>query len=75
MDGNGPPLSPESVNLKNLLEDLYDRFRKSVHRNRVRFDLSSPQDQDLIIETDLDAVMKIVSNLLTNATKSQIPIF
>ncbi|QIH35665.1 hybrid sensor histidine kinase/response regulator transcription factor [Sphingobacterium sp. DR205] len=69
MDGNGPPLSPESVNLKNLLEDLYDRFRKSVHRNRVRFDLSIPQDQDLIIETDLDAVMKIVSNLLTNATK------
>ncbi|WP_104384471.1 hybrid sensor histidine kinase/response regulator transcription factor [Sphingobacterium sp. HMA12] len=69
MDGNGPPLSPESVNLKNLLEDLYDRFRKSVNRNRVRFDLSIPQDQDLIIETDLDAVMKIVSNLLTNATK------
>jgi len=69
MDENGQPLSLEPVNLRNLVEDLYDRFRKSIHRNKVRFDLSIPQDHDLIIETDLDAVMKIVSNLLTNATK------
>lgn len=69
MDENGQPLSPEPVNLRNLVEDLYDRFRKSIHHNKVRFDLSIPQERDLIIVTDLDAVMKIVSNLLTNATK------
>ncbi len=69
IDENGQPLSPETINLGNLLEDLYDRFRKSVLRNRIRLDLFIPQNQDLTIETDLDATMKIVSNLLTNATK------
>src|SRR5690606_29784774 len=69
MDENEQSLHPEPVDLGNLLEDLYDRFRKSVYRNKVRFDLSIPRDQALIVETDLDALIKILSNLLTNASK------
>ena len=69
MDENEQSLHPEPVDLGNLLEDLYDRFRKSVHRNKVRFDLSIPRDQALVVETDLDALIKILSNLLTNASK------
>ena len=69
MDESGQTLSPEQINLGTVLEDLYERFRKSMQHNKIRFDLSIPQGQDLILETDLDALMKIISNLLTNAIK------
>lgn len=69
MDENGPSLNPELVNLGTLLEDCYARFRKSVQRSNIRFDLSIPREQELLVVTDLDAILKIVSNLLTNASK------
>lgn len=69
MDSTEYTLKPERINLKEYINELYERFRKTALSNNIEFILNLPKDLDTIIVSDSDALTKIVGNLLTNAIK------
>lgn len=69
MDSTEYTLKPERINLKEYINDLYERFRKTAIKNKIEFTLEYPTDLDVVIVSDSDALTKIIGNLLTNAIK------
>src|SRR5690606_36294536 len=59
-------LKTEKINLKNVTVDVlmsyYDRFNEK----KIEPTISMP-DEDIVIETDRSAVIRVIENLVTNA--------
>ena len=62
-------ISPERTDLRVLLTEIFERFRKSAQKNGQKLILDLPAQKQLFLETDAEALNKIVSNLLSNALK------
>lgn len=62
-------ISPENINLKEFIIELYERFKKTAQRKKIIFILDLPQDKEINITSDVDVLTKIIGNLLTNALK------
>jgi signal transduction histidine kinase/ligand-binding sensor domain-containing protein/DNA-binding response OmpR family regulator len=70
MDSVHYVVNPESIQLKEFVYELYERFKKTAQRKQIDFILNLPQDKKKIrINSDVDALTKIIGNLLTNALK------
>lgn len=69
MDATEYRIKPERINICEYMSELYERFKKTASSNNIDLILELPLHKDRIIITDLDALTKIVSNLLTNAIK------
>lgn len=69
MDSTRYIVNPENINLKEFVEELYERFKKTAQRKNIDFVLDLPQDKEITINSDSDALIKIIGNLLTNALK------
>lgn len=69
MDESKYIMNPEKINLKNYIRELYERFRKTAQSKNISFVLNMPDDQELFVISDMDALTKIIGNLLTNAIK------
>lgn len=69
MDSTRYILNPENIDLKYFINELYDRFRKTAQRKQINLVLNLPQDKEIKIYSDIDALTKIIGNLLTNALK------
>lgn len=62
-------LSPERINLKGYMNDLYERFKKTAVSKNIDLTLHISEGADKTIISDSDVLTKIVGNLLTNAIK------
>ncbi|MDR2919774.1 MAG: response regulator [Tannerella sp.] len=62
-------VNPEKINLKQCIQELFERFRKTAQKNKIDFVLETIEDVELYAISDQDALTKIVGNLLTNALK------
>lgn len=69
MDSTRYIINPESINLKDFILELYERFRKTAQSKEINLILDLPQDKEIKINTDADALIKVIGNLLTNALK------
>lgn len=69
MDSSNYTLNPEQLNLKEYIQELYDRFKKTAQSGKIEFILNVPTDAELPIVSDSDALTKVIGNLLTNAIK------
>jgi len=69
MDEGRLQIHPESIDLKSFLNEMYERFRKSAQNKKLKLDLILPVKEEILVETDSDAITKIISNLLSNAIK------
>jgi len=69
MDSTRYIINPESINLKEFMLELYERFRKTAQRKQINFIVDLPPDKEIRINSDADALTKIIGNLLTNALK------
>ena len=65
---NGLKLNFESCNVAQLVKDVYVRFRPLMQNKGIEESMKLPLEP-LQAHVDREAVTKIVSNLLTNATK------
>ena len=65
---NGLRLNFESCNVAQLVKDVYVRFRPLMQQRDIENTMKLPSEP-LQAHVDREAVTKIVSNLLTNATK------
>lgn len=63
------PLTPEPIDLRIFLPEIYERFRKSAQKNGLKLEMDLPKKGALLVETDAEALGKIVGNLLSNALK------
>lgn len=68
IDNNGITLNFVNFNICDMMKDIVSRFEPTINRmnKAISLDLA---DDDIIIAADLEAVTKIVSNLLNNARK------
>lgn len=55
-------------NIYELLQNLYDRFRPVIEQKGITFTFDMP-DKEIRATVDSEAITKVISNLLTNATK------
>lgn len=62
-------VKPEKINLKQYIQELFERFKKTAQKNKIDFVLETIEDVELYVVSDQDALTKIVGNLLTNALK------
>ena len=69
MDPSKYIVNPETINLYQHINELYDRFKKTAQSKHINFELHLPEDKGLSVQSDADALTKIVGNLLTNALK------
>lgn len=69
MDSTVYVVNPGDINLKEFVYELYERFKKTAQRKQIDFILNLPQDKEIRINSDVDALTKIIGNLLTNALK------
>jgi signal transduction histidine kinase/ligand-binding sensor domain-containing protein/DNA-binding response OmpR family regulator len=70
MDSTRYIINPKIVNLNDLLQELYDRFRKTAQQKGIDMELQILQDKtEMAVFSDEDALTKIIGNLLTNALK------
>lgn len=69
MDSTRYIINPESINLKDFIFELYERFKKTAQRKEINFTLDLPKNEEIKINSDADALIKIIGNLLTNALK------
>jgi signal transduction histidine kinase/ligand-binding sensor domain-containing protein/DNA-binding response OmpR family regulator len=69
MDSTEYIIHPENINLREYLQELYERFKKTAQRKDIDFNLILPKQGELSVLSDSDALTKIVGNLLTNALK------
>lgn len=68
IDNNGLTLNFVNFNISNMMEDIVSRFEPTINRmnKTISLDLA---DDNINIAADVEAVTKIVSNLLNNARK------
>ncbi|MDR1557380.1 MAG: response regulator [Tannerellaceae bacterium] len=70
MDSTRYIINPTTVNLYDLIQELYDRFRKTAQQKGMDIELQMLQDKtEMTVLSDEDALTKIIGNLLTNALK------
>jgi signal transduction histidine kinase/ligand-binding sensor domain-containing protein/DNA-binding response OmpR family regulator len=70
MDSTRYIINPKIVNLGDLLQELYDRFRKTAQQKGIDLELQTLQEKaEMTVLSDEDALTKIIGNLLTNALK------
>lgn len=69
MDSTQYVVNPENIDLKEVLSELYERFRKTAQKKHIDFSLNLPPLEHIKINSDADALIKIIGNLLTNALK------
>lgn len=69
MDSGKYRLHPERINIKQFMNDLFERFRKTTINDKIEFILNMPDNMDIDIISDSDILTKITGNLLTNAIK------
>jgi len=69
MDSTQYVINPVSINLKAFVEELYKRFKKTAEKRGINFELNFVGGDDWEIFSDIDALTKIIGNLLTNAFK------
>lgn len=63
-------INAEKLNLNKFLTELYDRFKKTIQKKNIEFNLSlPPSNVNTNVTFDADALTKIIDNLLTNALK------
>lgn len=55
-------------NMHELLQNLYDRFKPMIEQKGMSISFDMP-DKDITAIIDSEAITKVISNLLTNATK------
>lgn len=55
-------------NMYELLQNLYDRFEPMIEQKGISFSFEMP-DKEIEATVDSEAITKVISNLLTNATK------
>ena len=66
-DADQIPTTPASIQLDELLEDLWRRFTKPAEARGLQIIFDIPPD--LMIETDRDKLMHVLGNLLDNAVR------
>lgn len=69
MDSNEYKLNPERIDIKEFISEMHERFKKSAQNKKILLDLKLPKEKNLFVYSDLDALTKIIGNLLTNALK------
>lgn len=69
MDSMNYTVTPENINLKEYIGELYERFRKTAQSKKIDFVLRTPDERIMPVVSDPDALTKVVGNLLTNAIK------
>lgn len=70
MDSTRYIVNPEEINLINLLKEQFERFYKMASSESVELELIVPEiNEEWSVYVDKDALIKIISNLLTNAIK------
>ena len=69
MDSTKYIVNPEIIDLRNHINELFERFKKTAQNKKIDFDLQMPADGDFVVVSDEDALTKIIGNLLTNALK------
>lgn len=69
MDSTEYKLNPERIDIREFITEMHERFRKSAQSKKLLLDLKLPKEKKLFVVSDLDALTKIVGNLLTNALK------
>ncbi|MFT3739952.1 MAG: two-component regulator propeller domain-containing protein [Breznakibacter sp.] len=69
MDSSEYVVHADKVNLKKLVIELYERFRKTAQSQKIDFDIAMPEKADIWAISDSDALTKIIGNFLTNALK------
>lgn len=69
MDSAKYIVNPESVDLQKFMKEMYFRFSKTAQKKGIDFNLKTPQNKGCEVRTDIDALTKIVGNLLTNSMK------
>lgn len=69
MDSTRYIINPEGIDLKEFIIELYERFKKTAQSKQINFILDLPEDKEIDINADTDALTKIIGNLLTNALK------
>lgn len=62
-------INPEHIDLRAFLIEMYERFKKSAQSKKLKLDLKLPSKTKTIVETDIEALTKIISNLLSNSIK------
>jgi len=56
------------TNISHVLKENFSRFRQAADLKKVEFSLTTPEDQ-IFASIDVEALTKIISNLLNNAIK------
>jgi len=70
MDSAQYVVNPETIKLNELLQELFDRFRKTAQQKGISLELQMPSErEELTVYSDVDALIKVIGNLLTNALK------
>ncbi len=69
MDSTKYVIHPGKINLKEFIVELQERFQKTALKKGISIDLILPEQPDLWVISDADALTKIISNFLTNAMK------
>jgi len=69
MDSTQYVVNPENIDLKELITELYERFKKTAQKRHIDFSLNLPLHENIKVNSDADALIKIIGNLLTNALK------
>lgn len=62
-------INPERIDLRNFVQDLFERFKKTAQRKKIEMNLELSDSSYLEVVSDSDALTKIIGNLLTNALK------
>lgn len=69
MDSTRYIINPEKIDLIEFIIELYERFKKTAQSRQINFTLDLPEEKEININADTDALTKIIGNLLTNALK------
>lgn len=69
MDSLKYTVNPEKIDLQKFIQEMFFRFNKTAQKRGIELKLNYPDTKAIEINSDIDALTKIVGNLLTNAMK------
>lgn len=69
MDSTQYIVNPENIDLKELISELHERFKKTAQKKQIDLIVNLPPNENIKVNSDPDALIKIIGNLLTNALK------